>query len=85
MQYIEEGGMVTGKPEYQKSYQGELRGQIGVMCAIKIMEPILGSTTLRVNSCNNISALRQATIHLEAVKLIRKQVYLISYLSNIYQ
>ena len=55
------------------------------MCAIEIMEPILGSTTLVVNRYNNISALRKATIHPEAVKFISKQVYLISHLSDVYQ
>ena len=70
--------MVPGKPKYQNSYQGELGGQLRVMCAIKIMEYILGSTTLVVNSCDNISALRRATIHPEPVKLRWKQVDLIS-------
>ena len=67
-QYIQGGGMVPGKPKYQNSFWGELWGQLGVMCAIEIMESILGRTTLVVNSCDNISALKQAMIHPEAVK-----------------
>ena len=59
--------METCKLEDQNSYQGELGGQIGVMCAIEIMDCIAGSTTLVVNCCDNISALRQAIIHPEAV------------------
>ena len=66
--YIHGGGIVPGKPEDQNSYQGEVRGQLGVMCAIEIMESILGITTLVVNSCENISTLRQASIHLELLK-----------------
>ena len=54
----EEGGMVPGKPEYNNFYWGDLRGQLGVMWAIKMMESIMVSTTLVVNSCDNISALR---------------------------
>ena len=38
-----------------------------------------------VNSCDKISALRQATIHPEAVKSIWKQVDIISRLSDLYQ
>ena len=49
------------------------------------MEFIVGSTTLVVNSFNNISTFRRATIHLEAVKLLWKQVDLISRLSDVYQ
>ena len=59
--------MVTGKPEDQDFYWRELGGKLGFMCAIKIMKSILGSTTLVVNRCYNISALRQAKIHPEAV------------------
>ena len=77
--------MVSGKPKYKNSYQGELRGQLGVMCVIRIMVSILGSTTLLFNSCNNISALRRATIHPEAVKYRWKQVDLISRLYYVYQ
>ena len=29
--------MLTGTPEDQNSYQGELGGQLGFICAIKIM------------------------------------------------
>ena len=64
--------MVPGKPEYQNSYQEELGGQLRVMCAIEIVESIVGITTLVVNICENISDLRRATIHPEAVKLIWK-------------
>ena len=49
--------MVPYKPEDHNSYKGQLGGQIGVMCAIKIMEHILGSTTLMVNIWENISIL----------------------------
>ena len=56
-QYIQGGGMVPYKPEDHNSYKGQLGGQIGVMCAIKIMEHILGSTTLMVNIWENISIL----------------------------
>ena len=55
------------------------------MCVIKIMVSILGSTTLVVNICDNISALRQATVHPEVVKSIWKQVDIISRLSDVYQ
>ena len=48
MQYIQGGGMVPGKPEDKNCYQGELGGQIGVMCDIEILESIVGSTTLVV-------------------------------------
>ena len=74
--------MVSGKPEDRNSYQGELGGQLGFICAIEIMESMLGSTTLMVNSRNNISAPRRASIHPEAVKLLWKQVDLISCLSD---
>ena len=57
-QYVQEGGMVPGKPEDHNSYRGELGGQLGVVCAIKFTDSILGSTTLVVNICDNISALR---------------------------
>ena len=77
--------MVPGKPKYQNSYQGEIRGQLGFMCTIDIMESILGSTALVKNICNNISARRQATIHPEAVKSRWKQVDLTSCLSDFYQ
>ena len=85
MQYIQGGGMVPGKPEYQNSYMGKLWGQRRIMCTIKIMESIVGSTTLVVNVCNNISALKWSTIHPEAVELTWKQVDLISRLSDVYQ
>ena len=84
-QYTQGGKMVIDKPEYRNSYQGELGGQLGVMCTIKTMEAILGSTTLVVNSCNNINVLRQATIHPEEVKPRWKKVDLISRLSDVYQ
>ena len=77
--------MVTGKTEDQNYYIGELGGQLGFMCAIATIEYILGSTTLVVNSCNNISALRRAIIHQEAVQPRLKQVDLISCLSDVYQ
>ena len=77
--------MVPGEQEYQNSYQGEIGGQLGIMSSIKIMEPILGSATLVVKSCDNISSLIRATIHPEAVKPRWKQVYHISRLSDVYQ
>ena len=55
--------MVPDKPEYHNFYQGELGGQLGVVCEIEIMESILGSTALMVSSCDNISALKQASIN----------------------
>ena len=55
------------------------------MWAIKIIESILVSTTLVINSYDNISSLRRTTIHTEAVKLRWKQVDLISRLSDVYQ
>ena len=54
------------------------------MCAIEIMESILGSTSLVVNSCDSISALRQVPIHPEAVTSRWKQAVLIYLLSDIY-
>ena len=59
--------MVPGKSEYQNSYQGELGGQLGVMCAIQIIESIMGIAPLVVDSYDNISALRQSLIHPESV------------------
>ena len=56
-----------------------------VMCAIEIMESILGSTTLVITSWNIIMALSKAKIHPEAVKSIWKQVHLISRLYDVYQ
>ena len=79
--YIQGGEMLIGKPEDQKSYQGELGVQLGFLYTIKIMVSIFCSTTLVVNSCDNISALRKASIHLEAVKSRWKQADLISRLS----
>ena len=55
------------------------------MCAIKIMESTLGSTTILVNSCDNISALRRVSINPEAVKPRCKQADLIYRLSDAYQ
>ena len=63
MQYIQGGGMVPGKPEDQNSHQAEIGGQLGVMCAIQIIEFIMGITPLVIDSCDNISALQQALIH----------------------
>ena len=54
------------------------------MCAIQSMEYILGSTTLVVNNCDNISALRQTSIHPEEATSRWKQAYLISRLSRVY-
>ena len=84
-QYIQRGGMVPDKPKHHNYYQGELGVPFRVMCAIKIMEFILGITTLLLNSCDNIITLRQVTIRWEAVKLRWKQVDLLSRLSGIYQ
>ena len=77
--------MVPGKPEDHKSYRGELIGKLRVMFAIKIIKSIAGSTTLVVNRCDNIRALRRATIQPEGVKLRWKQIDLISHLSDVYQ
>ena len=77
--------MLPGKPEDQNSYQGEIEGQLRVMCEIEIMDSKLGSTSIVVNSCENISALRRAPIQPEAVKLTWKKSDLISFLSDIYQ
>ena len=49
------------------------------------MESILCNTTLVLNSCDNISALRQASIHSEAVKSQWKQADLIFHLSDTFQ
>ena len=65
--------MVPGKSEYQNSYQGELGGQLGVMCAIQIIESIMGIAPLVVDSYDNISALRQSLIHPESVTSWWKQ------------
>ena len=81
--YIQLGGMVPGKPEDQNYYRGELGGQLGFMCAIKIMESILGGP-LVINSCDKISILRQASIYPEAVKSIWKQLDLISRIFDVY-
>ena len=52
------------------------------MYAIEIMESVFGITTLVANSREKISALRQASIHPEAVKSRWKQVHIISRLSD---
>ena len=83
--YIQGVGMVPGKPEDQNSFIWELGSQLGVMCAVETMESILGITTLIVNTCDNTSTLRLATIHPEAVKSRWKQVDLTSCLSDFYQ
>ena len=77
--------MVPGKPLNHNSYRGELVVQLGVMCEIETMEYVLGSTTLMFNSCNNMSALRRASIHSESVKPQWKQSDFISCLSDAYQ
>ena len=59
--------MLTGKPEYQNSYRGELGGQLGVICKIKILEYTMGITPLVVDSCDNIIALRPGSIYPELV------------------
>ena len=69
--------MVPGKPKYQYSYQRELGRQLGVICMIKIMESIMGITALVVKSCDNISALRQASLDALAVTSLCKQADLI--------
>ena len=43
------------------------------MCAIQIIDSIVGSTPLVVDRCDNISALRRYLIHPESVTLGRKQ------------
>ena len=55
--------MVPGKPEDQNFYQGELGGQLGVMCGIQISYSIMGRNPLVVDICDNISSLRQDLIH----------------------
>ena len=67
-QYIQKEWIITGKPEYHNSDRGVLEGHLGVMCVIKIMESILGSTSPMFNTCDNISDLRQVSIHPESVK-----------------
>ena len=76
--------MIPGKPEYHNSYRGELGGQLGVMCVIQIIESIMGSTPLVVYFCDNISALRWASIHPESVTSRWKQANLISCVSDVY-
>ena len=70
----------TTEPEYQNSYRGELGGHLGVMCAIQIIDSIIGTTPLAVDSCENIGVLRQALIHPESVTSQWKQADLISHL-----
>ena len=60
---------MPGKPEDHNSHQGELGGYIVVICAIQIIDFIMGSTPLVVDSYDNISALRRALVHLESVTL----------------
>ena len=55
------------------------------MCVIKIMESILGSTVLVVNSCENISVLRQSLIRPEAVTPRSKQADPFSRMYDIYR
>ena len=76
--------MVPVKPQVQHSNRGELRGQLGFICDIEIIESIVSITTPVVNSCDNISALKRATIHPEAVKSRWKQVDLISSIYDVY-
>ena len=76
--------MVPGKPEYHESYQGELGGQLRFMCAIQIIESIVGSTSLVVDLCDKIITLRQTLIRQESVISLWKQADLISHLSDIY-
>ena len=76
--------MVPGKTEDQKSCQGELGGQLEVICAIKIIESIIGSTSLVVNRCDNISAIRLSLMHPESVTLRWKQADLIFHLLDVY-
>ena len=60
--------MVTGKREDHNSYRVEILGQIGVMCVIRIIKSIMVSTPLMVDICDNINAIRRASIHPESVK-----------------
>ena len=76
--------MLLATLEHKNSYQGELGVQLGLMRAIEIMEPILGSTTIMVNSCDNIIPLRRASIHPEAVTSWWKKTDLIYGLSDVY-
>ena len=55
------------------------------MCAIEIMDSILGSTTPMVNRCDSISDLKQAKTYSEAVKLRWKQIDLISRMYHVYR
>ena len=64
------------KSEDQNYYLGELGGQLGVICAIQIIDSIMGSNPLVVDSCDNISTLRRYLIHPELVALRWKQSYL---------
>ena len=67
MQYIQGGGRVPGNSGDYISYQGERGGQIGIMCAIQIMDSILVSATLVLNICDNISTLKLVLVQLESV------------------
>ena len=76
--------MLPGKPEDHKYYRGELGGQLGITCIIKIIESIMGSTSPVFDRYETISALRRAWIHLESVTLLCKQADLISCLFDVY-
>ena len=54
------------------------------MCAIQIIDSIMRSTLLVVYICDNISALRRASIHPKSVTSRWKQADLISCLSDVY-
>ena len=54
------------------------------MCAIQIIESIMGSTRLMVDSCDNISSLRRALIQPESVTWKWKQEDPISHMSDVY-
>ena len=83
IQYIQVVWTVSGKPEDHNYYQGEFGVQPGVICEIQIMDSVLGSTTLVVNSCDNISNTRRASIHPEVVTPQQKQEDLIYRLSDV--
>ena len=76
--------MVPGKQEDQNSHQGGLGGQLGVMCVIQIVDSIMRSTPLVVDSCDNVRALKRYSIHTESVTLRWKQADIISCMSDVH-
>ena len=58
--FKEEEGWYRGNQKIKTPTEEKLEDKLGVMCAIQIINSILGSTSIMVDSCGNISALRRA-------------------------